>query len=487
MILDYLVGNLILIVILVDLVTIFTMLYLERSNPKSFLLWTLVFILLPLLGFIMYLLLGQTFYTRHEFRPKEATDDEIQKYVLAEKKGIDDVLKDNPELKEIVSFVHAIRNTGGIGIGDNHDFELYTLGQNKFDRLYEDIRNAKEYIHLEYYIIRDDELGNELLQILTDKVKEGVQVRLLTDAFGNGKGPKKAIKKFVAAGGEFALFHNVVTLILSPKKNNRNHRKIAVIDGEIAYVGGFNIGDEYLGKGPLGYWRDTAVRVIGTGTAILNLRFCLDWNYASENKIDITDIDRLFKRKMFTEEFGHGGMQLVSGGPDVAEENPVQMQYLCMIRQAKKSIYIHTPYLLPNDAILYALKVAAANGVDVRIIIPDKPDHPFVFWNNISAANKLMLAGVRVYMYNRGFVHSKTIVSDGFYVSVGSANLDDRSLKLNFETNAMIYSQEIGKEMNDVFFEDLNYCTEYSCSEYEKRTVGMKLKIAFSSLFRELA
>jgi cardiolipin synthase A/B len=163
------------------------------------------------------------------------------------------------------------------------------------------------------------------------------------------------------------------------------------------------------------------------------------------------------------------------------------MQYLEMIEMAKKTVYIHTPYLIPNDSLIDSLRIAAASGVDVRIIIPDKPDHMFVYWNNISSANTLMESGVRVYMYNRGFVHSKTVVSDGQYCSVGSANFDDRSLVLNFETNMMIYSEEIGKQMVAAFEDDLKYCTEYSCEEYAKRTLMMKFRIGVSKLFRTVA
>ncbi|MFA5453406.1 MAG: phospholipase D-like domain-containing protein, partial [Candidatus Methanomethylophilaceae archaeon] len=154
---------------------------------------------------------------------------------------------------------------------------------------------------------------------------------------------------------------------------------------------------------------------------------------------------------------------------------------------AKKTLYLHTPYLVPNNSLADALKVAAMSGVDIRIIMPDKPDHMFVYWNNISAANDLMKNGIKVYMYHRGFVHSKTIVVDEKYCSIGSANLDDRSMVLNFETNAMIYSERIGKEMNDAFMEDLTYCTEYSCEEYNKRTTWMKFKIGISKLFKGLA
>ena len=476
-------SDLMLIIIIVNFVLIILMLFWEKTDPKSVLMWFLVFLFLPLIGFILYLFVGQTFYSRYVFIPKGVNDELLASVYSKEEKAMERSIAADPKNKEDIELAYSIKNAGGWIYSSNNDIKLYTLGQDKFDDFYKDLKNAKKFIHLEYYIIRNDELGNELLHILTDKVKEGLEVKLLTDAFGNGKGPKKAILEFKKAGGEFALFHNVVTLLFSPKKNNRNHRKIAVIDSEVAYCGGFNVGDEYLGKGPLGFWRDSAVRICGAGIMPIELRFTADWRYAADKEFGITDEhfpDSLFEHR------GNDRMQLVSGGPDVME-NPVKMQYLLLMRTAKKTLYLHTPYLAPNNSLADALKVAAMSGVDVKIIMPDKPDHLFVYWNNISAANDLMKNGIRVYMYHRGFVHSKTIVVDEKYCSIGSANLDERSMVLNFETNAMIYSGRIGKEMNDAFMKDLTYCTEYSCEEYNKRTTGMKFKIGISKLFKGLA
>lgn len=477
------VSDFVWVIIFINAILVVLMVFWEKTDPKSILIWTLVFWFLPLIGFVLYLFIGQTFYSRYVFRPKGVDDELLANIYCKEEEAMEKNIAADPENKEDIELARSVRRGGGWIYSDNNDIKLYTLGQNKFDDLYRDLRNAKKFIHIEYYIIRNDELGNELLHILTDKVNEGLEVKLLTDAFGNGKGPKRAISDFRRAGGEFALFHSVITLLFSPKKNNRNHRKIAVIDGEIAYCGGFNVGDEYLGKGPLGFWRDSAVRICGAGIIPIEVRFTADWRYAADKEFGVTDDhfpDSLLERH------GNDRMQLVSGGPDV-RENPVRMQYLLLMRTAKKTLYIHTPYLVPNDSLSDALKMAAMSDVDVRIIIPDKPDHMFVFWNNISAANDLMRSGVRIYMYNRGFVHSKTIVADGRYCSVGSANLDDRSMVLNFETNAMIYSERIGKEMIDAFMQDLEYCTEYSCEEYGRRTVGMKFKIGISKLFRGLA
>ena len=465
-----------------DIIFLLILFFSEKNSPSKILLWGVVMVFLPIVGFVLYLFIGQSFYSENKYEKKGLKDEEINDVLPSN----DDLLEaePNPDYKRTAE---AILNAGGIGFSNNNDVKLYTLGEDKFKDLYEDLRNAKKYIHLEYYIIRDDELGNELIDILTQKVKEGVEVKLLTDDFGVGKGPKKAIKVFKKAGGEFAVFHMVLWLILSPKKNNRNHRKIAVIDGKIAYCGGFNVGDEYLGKGPLGYWRDTAVRLSGDSVKAIQVRFQMDWEYATGKELCQPDKLQDYYGNTEYNTTGDTRVLTVSGGPDVADFNPVRLEYLELIRNAKKSVYLHSPYFIPNDSLQDALSMAAANGVDVKVIIPDKPDHPFVFWCNISSAYSVMGNGVKVYMYNRGFVHSKTMVVDGEYCSVGSANFDDRSLVLNFETNAVILSKELGKQMDDAFEEDLKYCTEYTREDYENINGYQNLRVAISRLFSGLS
>ena len=465
------------LIIISDIIFLLVILMTEKKNPSKIVVWALVFLLLPFVGFILYIFIGQTVYSDHAFRMKSLNDEKTKELVEYDRGNAD-----NEEVPEYRQLIKTMQNFGCVGYTAGDTVQLYTLGEDKFKALYDDLRAAKKFIHLEYYIIRNDELGNELMQILTEKVKEGVEVKLLTDDFGWGKGPQKAIKAFKAAGGEFALFHRVFTLMLSPKKNNRNHRKLAVIDGKIGYCGGFNIGDEYLGKGPLGFWRDTAVRVVGYGVIPIHMRFEMDWEYASKSTLDITQ----YYAGANLDQSGDAKMIAVSGGPDVAAFNPIRMQYLTMINNAKKSVYLHSPYFIPDNSLKDALSLAAARGVDVRVIIPDKPDHLFVFWNNISSAYDVMGNGVRVFMYNRGFVHSKTMVVDEEICSVGSANFDDRSLVLNFETNMLIMSKSLGKQMADAFREDLEYCTEYKMEQFEKLTFIQSIRLAISRLFVNL-
>ena len=227
------------LIIISDILFLIVILMTEKKNPSKIVVWALVFLLLPFVGFILYIFIGQTVYSDRAFRLKSLNDEKTKELVEYDRGTAD--REENPEYRQLAK---TMQNFGSIGYTTNNTVTLYTLGEDKFRDLYADLRSAKKFIHLEYYIIRNDELGNELMQILTEKVKEGVEVKLLTDDFGWGKGPQKAIKAFQKAGGEFALFHKVITLMLSPKKNNRNHRKLAVIDGKVGYCGGFNNGDE---------------------------------------------------------------------------------------------------------------------------------------------------------------------------------------------------------------------------------------------------
>lgn len=470
-------GDIMLFLIPINLIFIVTMMFWERSNPKSTMLWLLVMLFMPPVGFVLYLFFGQTFYSKYAFRSKAQGDRELRRAL--ENQGIR-LRMDSTLLEEkhpgSSEFISTILNAGH-GYTNDNEVKIYTDGRDYFRDLFEDVRNAKVTINFEFYIIRDDETGSALVNLFIEKLRQGVQVRVMCDAYGFGKGPKKSMKEFVKAGGQFALFHSRATCLLTPRKNNRNHRKIMVVDGSIGWTGGHNVGNEYFGEGPLGDWRDTSVRIVGSAALGMQIRFLTDWRYAT--RMDIT-MDEIFYRG--APGSGKEIVQIISGGPDVLENSPIHGQYMMMFTRCRKTLFIHTPYLVPDEAALSVLKLAALSGVDVRIIIPDKPDHPFVYWANLFYANQLMQAGVRVYHYKNGFVHSKAIVADSYYCSVGSANLDERSMNLNFETNAMIYSHEIGGELTSAFLKDLDRCIEFTTEKYKKKSFGDSVKISFCRL-----
>ncbi len=466
-------DNLLVLIYLLDLVFLLSILFLERSDPEKALFWILMLIVLPVAGFILYLFLGQTFYSKREFRSRNIPEGLEGRVESFGREMMDRAVKEGVPDADVARALHA---AGAQMLTLRNDVRLFTDGNEKFDALKEDIMKAKRFIHLEYYIIRKDPLGDEIVSLLTRKAEEGVEVRLLVDALGFNTGArgKRALER---AGGKVGVFHSAATCFLSPKKNNRNHRKIAVIDGEIGYIGGFNIGTEYLGQGELGYWRDSAVRVSGSALISLSLRFNTDWLYATRE-----DIVADGSYYCGIGGSGHTPVQIVEGGPDVGRDNAIAFQYLMMTERAERTLYIHTPYFAPNQACLLALRLAAMRGVDVRVIIPDKGDHPFVYWSNRKYAYEVMRSGVRVYEYNNGFVHSKTVVADGRMCSVGSANYDVRSMELNFEANAMIYSEDMGRQMDEAFMRDLGLCTEYTIEKYESRTLGQRISTSVSWL-----
>ena len=259
---------------------------------------------------------------------------------------------------------------------------------------------------------------------------------------------------------------------INTRINYRNHRKVVVIDGEYGYTGGFNVGKEYVNLDEkIGFWRDTHIRIRGEAVNDLNERFLLDWCYASGEKID--DFTVFYPKHPYKD--GGKGIQVVTSGPDHKEEY-IKHAYIKMINNAKKNIYLQTPYFVPDEPMLEALKLAALSGVDVRIIIPGKPDHIFMKWAASAYIGDIIEAGGKVYTYENGFIHSKTIVVDGQVASVGTANMDIRSFKLNFEVNVFIYDSSVASDMENQFFVDINDSELITKAEYNGRSSWLKMK-----------
>ena len=339
----------------------------------------------------------------------------------------------------------------------------------------QDIRNAKEYIHLEYYIWRGDRLGSRLLDELTKKAAEGIEVRILYDGIGNSRLPKNFFDQFHAAGGYTAAFLPRFVVRL----NYRNHRKLAIIDGKIGYIGGFNVGDEYLGiVNRYGPWRDTHLRFQGDAVDQMQMRFIMDWNFTA--KFGLIHLgEKYFPKK--EQQIKGVRTQIVSSGPDTQWKN-IRNGYFKMINEAESNVFLTTPYFVPDDGIFEALRVAALSGLDVRIIIPGNPDHFFVYWASMSYLGELLEAGVRVYQYEKGFIHAKVLTIDGTVASVGSANMDIRSFDLNFEVNAFMYDAGITKILEDDFLKDLHSSVEITKEWYRRRKWWFKVREAIARL-----
>jgi len=461
---------------LVNIVFAFIIIYYERKHPYITLAWVTFLMLVPVLGFIVYLLFGRTLHREKMFLLKAEQDEELHKKVndqlkLIHEKEIDPA---DPEMARFLDMVRMLIVNGGALGTKNNQVRLFSDGEEKFGALLKDIEGAMHHINLEYYIFRDDELGKRFVSALAAKAKEGVEVRVLKDGAGCSSLPKNFFKEITDAGGQVVGFYEKTGQTFF-RLNFRNHRKIVIIDGRIGYVGGFNFGDEYVGKGPLGDWRDSAIRIEGDAVHMVQSRFSLDWGYEAKETLDFTEE---YFPKM--DESDGKKMQIVSSGPDSTEEK-IKYSYLKMIHAAEESVWIQTPYFVPDDSILDALRVAALSGIDVRLMFPCKPDHMGIYWATLSFVGGLLGSGVRAFMYDDGFIHAKTIVVDGLVSSVGSANWDNRSFRLNFETNGIVYDREFGDEMKAAYENDLERCTELTQELYDQRSKGVKIK---ESIFR---
>lgn len=317
-----------------------------------------------------------------------------------------------------------------------------------------------------------------MLHELEKKAEEGIEVKMLYDDMGSRDLRKKDLKKFRQKGGHAESFFPSKLPLINLRMNNRNHRKIVVIDGTIGYVGGFNVGDEYIGKSKkFGYWRDTHLRIKGDAVNALQLRFILDWNSQS-TRDNLTYESRYFPD---VDSGGTIGIQIASSGPDEDWEQ-IKYGYLKMISSAKESIYIQSPYFIPDQAFLDSIKIAALGGVDVNIMVPNKRDHPFVYWATLKNVASLLEAGVNVYHYDNGFLHSKTLVIDDEVASVGTANMDNRSFTLNFEVNAFIYDEGVARSLKQAFINDMKLSNKLTSEEYAKRNLLVKFKEGISQL-----
>jgi cardiolipin synthase len=467
-------------VLILNIFLAVALIFLERRDPTSTWAWLLVLFFIPFFGFFIYLLLGRQLSQKHLFRWEGRNKIGIDQLIDYQIEAIEDNTlefrhDDTAHYKEMI-YLH-LRNNHAVLTQDN-DVQVFNDGAAKFAALINDLEMAKDHIHFQYYILRLDTLGLRILDVLIRKAKNKVKVRVLFDDMGSRGLYKHHFKELIKHGGEVEAFFPSVFPLINPRLNYRNHRKIVVIDGRIGYIGGFNVGDEYLGLNKrFGYWRDTHLRIEGSALHPLQTRFILDWNQASADH-DIEYAERFFPA---IPQKGTVGMQIVSSGPD-AEWEQIKDGYLKMINLAKKYIYIQTPYFIPDISFLDSLRIACLSGIDVRIMIPNKPDHMFVYWATYSNVGKLLKAGAKVYIYENGFLHAKMIVVDDEVSTVGTANIDVRSFKLNFEVNAFIYDRKKSQELAELFEHDMQLSTELTLEMYYERTRTIKLKESVSRL-----
>ena len=458
--------------------------FFERRSPKSVWAWLLLLFFMPGVGFLFYLLLGTDLRKRKIFRAKEFRDniqETLRKQEILLKTA--DIESVDAEFSRYTDLVLYNMRTSGAVLSNDNDVEIITDGNALFEAMLEDMQRAKEYIHIQYYIIREDMLFQRILEVCEEKVKQGVEVRILFDAMGCRTVSRRLWRKVEKMGIQVAEFFPALFGRFHLRINYRNHRKLVIIDNKVGYLGGFNLGKEYIGlDDKFGYWRDTHLRMAGGAVAGLEFRFLMDWNYAAG--------ESLFDNKKYFMLPPSGKLdlckvQIISSGPDNGDVQ-IRNNYLRLIHKARKSIYIQTPYFVPDEAILDSLLIAIRSGVVVYVMIPCMPDHPFVYWATYSYIGDLVMAGAKCYTYDNGFLHAKGMVVDSCVFCYGTANMDIRSFALNFEVNAVVYDEKKALEMEDIFRKDLAYCTQITQDFYAQRPLKLRIKEQVSRLLSPL-
>ncbi|MFB3162787.1 cardiolipin synthase [Neobacillus sp. 179-J 1A1 HS] len=454
--------------------------FLENRHPTQTITWLVVLGSFPLVGFFFYLLFGRNYRKEKMYRKKYFLDKQAFLTVEGE---------NDPRSEEKLGLMaeHQARlftlaqKLGNSPISFDTATKVLTNGEETFHHILEQLNKARHHIHIEYYIVRDDRIGQEIKEILINKAAQGVKVRFLYDAVGSWKLSKKYIDDLKNAGIETVCFGPVKLPFLNNKFNFRNHRKIIVIDGMIGFVGGLNIGDEYLGRNDTyGFWRDTHLMLRGEAVRSLQLIFLQDWYYMTNHSFLTAEY-----LSPQIDEKNHGGVQLIAGGPD-NEWSVIKNIFFSMITSAKVSVWIASPYFIPDEDIFSALKVAALSGIDVRLLVPNRPDKRIVFHASRSYFPELLEAGVKVYEYERGFMHSKIVIVDHELASIGTSNMDMRSFHLNFEVNAFLFRTKSTQKLVAEYINDLEYAKQLDLTSFRKRHIGLRLIESTSRLLSPL-
>lgn len=463
-----LLQNLFTFIMIINFPLAVTVIFLERRNVSATWAWLMVLLFLPVIGFGVYLILGQNLSHQKLYKINKRNRQVILDLIESQREHFrnNDIVFNDPAVAEYRDMIYMNLSSGFALYTQNNEIGIFTEGTAKFEALFRDIEQASDHIHLMYYIVENDGLGSRLVEALTRKAQQGVKVRFLYDDIGSHKLPRNFFDGLRRAGGEAAAFFPSRIPYLNIRVNYRNHRKLVIIDGKIGYIGGLNVGDEYLGLNErLGYWRDTHLRLQGGAVFHMQALFALDWNLASPRKLPDRFDAALFPIQV---EGGTVGVQIVSSGPNQTMEQ-IKNVYLKMILSAKESIYIQTPYFIPDESLLTALKMAVLSGVDVRLMLPSRPDHHMVFWASRSYLGELLEIGMKCYLYEKGFLHAKMILADGKVASVGTANLDIRSFRLNFEVTAVIYDTMTAGSLKAAFEEDMRASSELTAEAHRRR------------------
>lgn len=467
----------ILALLLLFIIQISFVLISEYRRPQKAIAWLVILYLFPLVGFLLYYFIAKEYSRFYSLRRNDSKMLDDLKEQLTDRCKPKRTAEPGNQPAFSNDFLHAILNNGNsLPITNCNETNIYSDGEKAFEAMFESISSAKHHVHIEFYIIRNDAIGTKFQQLLIQKAQEGVQVRLLYDGIGSLHLKRIYFEQLRKAGVETGCFLPMLQGFLEKRINYRNHRKIVVVDGEVGFIGGLNIGDEYLGKNSdIGHWRDTHFRMKGDAVSWIQYTFAIDWYMVKRQLL----IDPIYYPVQECQ--GNESIQIIKSGPD----QPILELIFTFIVSAKKRIYIETPYLVPDDGILFALKTAAIRGVDVCIIIPADTDSKLVYYASLSYVRELQQAGIRFFRYMKGFIHAKVIISDDLACS-GSANMDMRSFIGQFEINAVFFDGKVVDCLVQDFNRDLGDSEEFVVAEFEKQTFSQKSKEVFARLLSPL-
>lgn len=459
-----------------SILTVIIVILSENRNPVKSLAWMTVLLVVPGVGLVLYIFFGRNIQRKHLISRRNLR--KLRRTEASSRRPADlRRLRLSPQSVQLVKLAHSL---AGAVYHEWNSASVFTDAREKMDALIADIDNARDYINIEYYIIDDDNIGRRFQSALIQAARRGVRVRVIYDHVGSFSAGRKFWKELRQAGVDIHPFFRVVFPIFATHINWRNHRKIAVIDGRAAYIGGMNIADRYLDGGKkFDLWRDTHLRLTGPVVRALRYSFAIDWNFMGqpllENDIDLVSYPAT--------DAPRAGMQLLTSGPTSQWSN-IAFMFHKAIAGAKRRVYLQTPYFLPTEGLLKALQVAALAHVDVRVIIPRHSDSKMLTYASYSYIAESLKSGIKIYFYEPGMLHAKTLIIDDEFTSVGSTNFDFRSFECNFESNIFIYSKEVNAQMSDIFNKDLGHSTRIIPFEWRNRPYRQK---AVESLVRLLS
>lgn len=452
----------------------------DTKTTSKTLAYLMLIVFLPFVGIIIYFVFGvnyrkNKFYT-FKIEGNEEVFQKILKFVKETHYTTLNSRKD--ELDHFITTINFLYHSGYSPLTQENEVEVLVNGEEKFSKVFEVIQKAKHHIHLEYYIYENDDIGNKLADLLVLKAKEEVVVRFLYDDMGSGKIGKKLLNRLKEAGVEVSPVNKITFRIFANRVNYRDHRKIIIVDGKEVFTGGINVSDKYINPNSKQYWRDIHLYIKGNGAFYFQFLFLSNWTFATEK------IPKLSQEYFKYENLGSENkiVQVAASGPDTKPS--IMLSTTSAILSAKEKVYIVTPYFIPVETVLNAIKQVALSGLDVRLMVPRSGDSVIVNAAAYSYYEELLENNVRIFFYKKGFIHAKTMVIDDNFSCVGTANMDVRSQELNFEVNTLIFDKEVNQKLQNVFLADIDDCDEIILNEWKKRP---KHKVFFEHLARLLS